>query len=255
MAYNTKDGFIGPHTQMAHLTITNSMSYGNSGQQWKWVTLPNSTTVFENNLTVGNCNAWSATLPGAWQSFSRTTGNPGAYLTVFCRAASDTFSFGSGANSSVLIANNTTITYGNTVFDLSCGTAGTCGTTPFVFKNNIILGYTTPEGYFPGGNGYMPGLYYLSDTSDSVISSYNFEYGVRNGDCGKGGTGIVCSDPLLIGEPVQGSVPPESSLFNFNFRPSSASPAIGAGAAISGITTDYNGAVRPGNPSIGALEP
>ena len=34
--YNTKDGFIGPHTWISTLTITNSTSIGNMGQNWKW---------------------------------------------------------------------------------------------------------------------------------------------------------------------------------------------------------------------------
>ena len=63
-SYNTKDGFIGPHTKIGRLTITNSQSYGNMGQQWKWGAMPNSTTVFENNITIGNCLRMTAPLPG-----------------------------------------------------------------------------------------------------------------------------------------------------------------------------------------------
>ncbi len=68
--YNTKDGFIGPHTRIANLKITNSRSVGNMGQQWKWGGAPDSTITFENNLAVGNCNRMSQQLPGASQNFA-----------------------------------------------------------------------------------------------------------------------------------------------------------------------------------------
>ena len=216
MMYNTKDGFIGPHTHVTTLLIENSVSIGNMGQQWKWGNTTNSTTTFINNLTVGNCNRMSAQLPGAPHTYNLVSGLPGAFLGEFCRASGDVFSFSSDANSTVLLANNTVVAYSNTVFDLNCNTADNCATTPFTFTNNILLGYSVPENWFPGGNGSAPGLFYLSDPTDAVVSTYNDEYGVRNGDCPTGGTGILCVDPALVNEPAQGSVPPESTLDVFN---------------------------------------
>ena len=252
--YNTKDGFIGPHTQITHLLIENSASIGNMGQQWKWNNTPYATTVFRNNLTVGNCLRMTQQLPGAPQSFALSSGLPGAYLSDYCRAAGDIFSFSSQNNSSVLIANNTVVGYSSTVFDLNCGpaggSAGNCGTTPFVFKDNLFLGYTNPN-YSPT-NVTAPGLYYYSDPSDVVTASNNIEYGIRNGDtCG--GTNI-CLDPLLINEPPLAWVN-ELELDNLSFHPSSSSPAVGAGVAVNGLTTDYYGVTRPNPPSIGAVEP
>ena len=55
----------------------------------------------------------------------------------------------------------------------------------------------------------------------------------------------VCSDPLLVGE---------SNINAINPGLTSGSPAIGAGLAISGITTDYNGSTRPNPPALGAFE-
>jgi hypothetical protein len=49
--------------------------------------------VFENNLIVGDCYRMSDQLPGAVQNFNVTTGLPGSYLSNYCRAAGDTFSF------------------------------------------------------------------------------------------------------------------------------------------------------------------
>jgi hypothetical protein len=246
--YNTKDGFIGPHTDIKTLSITNSVSIGNEGQQWKWTSEPNSTTVFTNNLTIGNCNRLTQPIPGQPSYFVE-------HLGAVCRAAGDVFSFSSNANSTVLFANNTTVTYQETVIDLNCVQAGLCGTTPYVFENNLFLGYTVPVNYFPGANGTQPGLYYLSDSSDVVTASHNLEYGLRNGNCPTSSGGFVCSDPLLVNEPAPGSIPPESILDNFDFLPTTSSPAIGAGIAIGNITTDFSAVARPSTPTLGALQP
>lgn len=251
-AYNTKDGFIGPHTLITKLTVTNSESYGNMGQQWKWGGTVGSTVIFENNLTVGNCMRMSQQLPGAPMNYNESTGQNGAYLSLFCRAAGDMFSFFSSANSTVLIANNTVVGYSETMFDLNCATVGTCGSTPYVFRNNLLLGYfdaslnpTYPQ---------VPGLFYYSDTSDVVTADHNLIHNMRLPSCP---TGNICSDPLLVSEPVL-NMTSESELDNFNFYPTSGSPVVGAGVSISGVPgllLDYYGVKRPVPPSIGAVEP
>jgi len=247
MLYNTKDGFIGPHTYIKTLLIEDSESIGNMGQQWKWTNTPNASTTFVNNLTVGNCNRMSAPMPGAPSNYNQ-------YLTLFCRAAGDVFSFSSNANSTVLLANNTVIAYSNTVFDMNCVVSDGCGTTPFVYTNNLILGYTVPANNFPGANGQAPGLFYFSDPTDAVVSSHNLEFGIRNGDvCG--GT-ILCSDPLLVSEPVQGSIPPESTLDALDFHPAAISPAVSAGRTYTGLlSNDYYGLPTTSPPIIGAVNP
>ena len=85
MAYNTKDAFIGPHTNIRNLTITNSQSFGNMGAQWKWNNTPGSTTNFVNNFTVGSCSRLSEAPPGAAHSFARSSKLGGAYLSDFCQ--------------------------------------------------------------------------------------------------------------------------------------------------------------------------
>jgi hypothetical protein len=253
LAYNTKDAAIGPHTLLKNLSVTNSMFVGNMGQQGKWGMQPNSSTVFTNNVFVGNCNRMSQQLPGAAQNFSINSGLPGSYLSNFCRAAGTVFDYFSDANSTVLFANNTFVTYSPTVFDFGCATGG-CGTSPYVMKNNIFLGYITSTSYYPN-SGEAPGLWYVDESSVSIASSYNIEYGLRNDDCSSGGIGIICADPLLVSEPAQGTIPPETTLDNFNFHPSTGSLAIGAGIAVPGLTTDYYGVTRPNPPSIGAVQP
>jgi len=64
-------------------------------------------------------------------------------------------------------------------------------------------------------------------------------------------------DPLFVNEPANSmttSISAETDLDNFNFTPSSSSPANGAGVTIPGLTTDFNGNTRPSPPSIGAIE-
>ena len=241
MAYNTKDGFIGPHSLIGYLKITNSEAYGNMGQQWKWGSSPGSTTIFENNLTVGDCRRMSEPLPGAPSGYNR-------HLSGFCRAAGDVFSFFTAANSTVLFANNTVVAYSATVFDLACQHAGACGSTPFTFTNNIFLGY-----YLKGAE--PPGLFYTEDRSVKVTASHNIEYGNRSGTGSSCRGDIICSDPKLTNEPPQQGWTNQTFLDNFNFHPTSGSPANGHGIAVSAVTTDYGGSARPNPPSIGAVEP
>jgi hypothetical protein len=239
MAYNTKDGFIGPHTVIAYLKVTNSESYGNMGQQWKWGTSPGSTTIFENNLTVGDCRRMAEPLPGSAPGYNR-------YLSGFCRAAGDVISFYAAPNSTVLFANNTVVAYSATVFDLGCQPAGACGSTPFKFTNNIFLGY-----YLKGAE--PPGLFYTEDRSVKVVSSHDIEFGNRSGTGCHGD--VICSDPRLVNEPQQQGWANQSFLDNFNFHPAGGSPAVGRGVAVNGVATDYYGNARTNPPSIGAVEP
>jgi len=44
---HTKDAFIGPHTNVKKLTITNSQSVWEHGAQWKWIKL-RGTGTFQN---------------------------------------------------------------------------------------------------------------------------------------------------------------------------------------------------------------
>ena len=246
--YNTKDGFIGPHTWTTTLTVTNSTSIGNMGQDWKWGgdAVP-STVTFTNNLTVGNCNRMSQPLPGAPANYNQ-------FLTGFCRASGMVAAAVIPSGSTWTIANNTWVMYQPTSFYLACptGVAGPCPST-VKFTNNIFLGYFNPAQ--PSFSGQAPALYYINDPSINLVDSHNVEFGLRNGDCSPiQGTGNICLDPQFVGEPAQAGFVSESTLDNFNFHLTGNSPAIGAGISIPGLTTDYDGVTRSATPSIGALE-
>ena len=254
MAYNTKDAFIGPHTNVKTLTITNSQSYGNMGAQWKWNNTPGATVTFENNLTLGTCARFSAAIPGATHTFDLSSGLPGAYLSDYCRAGGNTVAINSQQNSYVLFANNTFVDYIETVFLLSCGPQGNnangmCATTPFVFTNNIFLGYQL-------GANDPPGLFYIGDSSITVTQNNNIEYGNRaNHGTTCGTNGNSCADPMLMNEPAQQAWTDPTFLDNFNFHPMPSSPAIGAGTTYNRmLPTDYYGAARTIPPTIGAVQ-
>lgn len=227
--YNTKDGFIGPHTWVTNLTIKNSTAIGNMGQSWKWGGNSVPTTVsFTNNLTVGNCTRMSQPLPGAPANYNQ-------YLTGFCRAAGMMTAGVIPSGSTWTIANNTWVTYQPTSFYFACPgqVPGPCPST-INFTNNIFLGYFNPN-KFTGAN--PPALYYLSDVpSVHLVATNNVEYGMRNGDCpAVAGTGNLCGDPLLVGQPAgTGTSFTEAQLdgFNFNLDPKSPAIAMSAGGLL-----------------------
>jgi hypothetical protein len=241
--YNTKDGFIGPHTTVSHLTIINSESIGNMGQQWKWGGTPGSTTIFQNNLTVGNCQRMSEPIPGAPAGFNR-------HLSDFCRAAGDIFSFFSAPNSTVLFSNDTTVGYSATMFDLNCRPENSCKSTRYIFRNSVMLGFLNSK--YNTSNANVPGLFYISDNSDTVTADHNLYYNLRMNGCP--GTGSKCLDPMFVHEPDR-TIRNESELDSLDVHPRKGSPAIGTGTAVDNLTADFFGAKRPANPSLGAAEP
>lgn len=250
---NTKDGFMGPHTQIAKLTITNSIFGSNGGEQLKWGTSINATTTFLNNTVVGDCLRLYSPMPGSpytygYQMISPTP-NPGAYLSDQCRAAGDALSFSTQPGSSVLFANNTVVGYNQTILDLNCGVTGgvSCPDVKWFFENNIFLGYIL-------NGAQAPGLYYLAPgTNIKLTTNNNVEFGIRNGDvCGTNGN--QCVDPLLTNEPIQQSWTTYTFLDNFNFVPTPASPALLKGVSYVGmLTTDALGNAQSVPPVVGAV--
>jgi hypothetical protein len=245
--YNTKDGFIGPHTAIGTLTITNSASIGNMGQQWKWggTTSPNNTT-FTNNLTIGNCQRMSAALPGAPSNYNQ-------YLSGFCRAAGNVIASDISLGSTWLIANNTFVSNSPTLLDVACPPGISPCTSTVNWYNNIVLGYgNIPTVYGP----LVPAIFYNEDPSYITINtSNNIEYGTRNGACPSDGADPICTDPLFVNEPAQ-SVTAQSALDNFNFYPSISSPAILAGTTYAGLPSyDYYGVPTASPPVVGAVQP
>ena len=254
---NTKDGFIGPHVAIGTLTVTSSYWAGNMGQQLKWDQTPSGIGLFQNNLVVGNCSRMTAALPGAAQNFNVSTGLGGSYLSDFCRAGGSTFGVLTQPSAVMNYNGNTVVGAWDTIFAYDCGPEpggqGDCGSASLLWKDNNFLGYTH-------SGRSAPGLFYKTDSSVVFTSSYNNEYGISAGDtCGT--NHITCTSPLLVSQPSQPFPSTEAGLDVFNpktagnsFYPTSGSPLIGAGTAISGMTSDYYLVARPASPTLGGVE-
>src|SRR6201999_4136700 len=114
---------------------TNSQSYGNMGQQWKLG--PMQTVLFQDNLTIHNCNRMSQAITGAPSGYNE-------YLSLFCRAAGDGFAMTMIDGGTDTFQNNSYAGYGSTTYDFECNGAGTCDTASIVFENNLHIGYASP---------------------------------------------------------------------------------------------------------------
>ncbi len=136
-------------------------------------------------------------------------------------------------------------------------------------QDNLFLGYAdyTAQNYFGGGagGGTVIRLFCYTDCSsqpgtfvdaDWTARDHNLYYDFNNTDEGACSySNETCTtSPLLVAQPAGPIFYAENVLDNFNFNLALGSPAIGAGVAVSGLTTDYSGATRPNPPSEGALE-
>lgn len=240
--YNTQDGFDGLHqgddlTHNPHIHITNSWSEGNEGATFK--TGAGGDSSAENNVSIANCRflgtASNAPLnPAGWN----------ANLHDLCRAAGDEWSFSMKEGQTLTLANNTSVGYGTTMYDTGCK-SGSCPTTKIIFKNNINKGYPDAANF----NQLASGFYFETGIGSANITATNNLWSTMRTGCPDntltGETGLQCGDPLLAAE---------SNIDAINPHLMAGSPAIGAGVAVAGLSTDYAGNPRPAPPSIGAFE-
>ena len=246
--WNTQDGFDSLHlsddvTTSPSVHLYDSWSEGNEGQTFKLGAGSASSAI--NNVSISNCRVM-----GTASNFPLNPSGWDAGLSDFCRAAGDQWALQLNNGTAVTLENNTSVGYGTTMYDFECAYgAPNCATNgaTIVFVNNISKGYPDPGTgvqasgmYFGAGNPFA--------NAGSVMTN-NLWDTLQTG-CPASATAAyekkpVCSDPLLVGE---------SNINAINPGLTSGSPAIGAGLAISGITTDYNGSTRPNPPALGAFE-
>ncbi len=194
-------------------------------------------------------NTWG--IPGTINPLGPLGWNAG--LSDFCRASGDQWALQLNNGSTVVLENNTSLGYSATMYDFECASGGTCTTgTKVIFKNNLSFGYQDArDGQFANGLyfGDNPGP--VSDPFDNAGSSieYNSWYSMRANTCPQDPNetvGTLCNtSPLLVSQ---------SDINFIDANLTSSSPQRGAGIAISGITTDFNGNDRPNPPSIGAFD-
>lgn len=274
--YNTKDAFIGPHTQIVNLSITNSVSIGNMGAAWKWGGAPNATVLFQNNLTVTNCLRQTEILPGAAQNFNISTTLGGSYLSNFCRGGGAGFANVMRSGSTLKFYGSTVVGLGSIGYQVACGyySVGnvfnpetTCNTSTTSWIDNNLLGYTD------AGAGSPTALFCLLNTDGStctlssnsgiaLTNSFNNEYGWRSGTTDTCTGNITCVSPLLVNQPAETFPGTQTDFDVFNpfvsnnsFYPTGSSPLIGAGTTLAGLGADYYGTTRPSPPTIGGVEP
>ncbi len=164
--YNTKDGSIGPHTAIGAISYTNSIWYGNMGEDVKWDSGATGTVVFQNNLIVANCNRMSAPITGAPGTFN-------TYLADYCRADGAAFNIAWPLTGSIDIDHNTIVSASTNVsMDFGC--------------ENIITGISVGSS---GGTGYQVGdLLYIGGTSaNATVSSIGTGGVITGGTLTSGG--------------------------------------------------------------------
>jgi hypothetical protein len=247
--WNTQDGFDSLHlsddlTHSPSVNISDSWSEGNEGQTFKLGAGSASSAI--NNVSISNCR-----IMGTAGNFPLNPSGWDSGLSDFCRAAGDEWAFQLDNGTAITLENNTSVGYGTTMYDFECAYgAPNCGSNgaTVVFVNNISKGYPDPGNsdilasglYFGGGN--------LLANPGSVIT--NNLWNTMATGCPSSATAqyeknYVCADPLLSAESNINAITPTLT---------SASPAIGAGVAIIGMTTDFSDSTRPIPPAIGAFE-
>lgn len=169
---------------------------------------------------------------------------------TLCRAGGDGIAIAFDGLGSDILQNNTYVGYGATSYDMLCaGGWQTCAAANTVFENNINLGILNTT----YNTGQLPGLYNQQEDAAFNTVDHNSFYNFRNG-CPTLHTGDICpADPLFVNEPPL-TISNETTLDNFNFNITSASPAKFAGVHIPGLTTDNVGNPYANPPSMGALE-
>ena len=252
VSYNTQDGLDALHLTGvgSSMTITRTLSYGNMGQQIK---IGGQSGTAINNLIVTNCNALRMSIPGTPSGYNTK-------LSDFCRAADTGIFMATQDGATVHFDSNTVYSASATTVEIGCG--GTCqaGTDLIDFRDNIILGFlnNTANGYVGGGtNDYANPIYLGSDNPftdvGSVFDHNDIYHGKSTWTCPSTSylheTNDQCTDPGLTDETwypyAYGNMTPLSA----------ASPIVGNGITLPGVTLDYAGTTRPSPPAIGAEEP
>jgi hypothetical protein len=233
--YNTQDGLDLLHVSGSLISVTNSIAYGNMGQQWKMG--PMHSVVFQNNVTVHNCRRLSAGMPGASDGYNK-------HLSLFCRAAGDGIAFQVNDAGTYVFQNNSFVGYGATSYDIGC--RGSCTKANITFQNNLHIGYKDPVGGERAAVFYSEGL----PRNPFVARDHNIYYHMRS--C-PSGAAEYCVDPKIVNLPVWSG---EASLDGIDFHLTGASPARGTGVVVPGLTEDFDGVKRPTNSpnDIGAFQ-
>jgi hypothetical protein len=193
VSYNTQDGLDALHVSGAgsSMTVTDTLAYGNMGQQIK---VGGAAVSMTHDVIMGNCAAMKLPVPGFPPGFN-------AKLDLFCRAGDTAVLINVLPNTAAIYQYNTI--YTNGTIGLEVEYAGTpTGTETIKYDHNTFVG-------FPGGDGRYPmPIYSNTDlkmfTNSGASFSNNVTYHTRGGwRCPATSLHEVagsCSDPHLKDE-------------------------------------------------------
>lgn len=258
--YNTQDGLDLLHALLPGTTfsVTNSLSYGNMGQQFKLGI--GSDVVFRNNQQIGSCRRMAAAMTGTPTGYNQ-------FLSDFCRAGGTALAIYLSAHSTYKIQNNSMVG-GNIALELECSgpyggqTTGDCTGAKIYLQNNIMRGYAWTSSEHPLTTGVYMGNGATLGPIFSGVRDHNLFYNLKTGlqtDCPSSYTGESCADPKFVSAMTDAawtSDYDQTRWDGMDLRLQEDSPAINTGATIAAVTTDGRGVLRPQGVGydIGAVE-
>jgi hypothetical protein len=144
--YNTQDGLDALHLtgNGSSMTITNTLAYGNMGQQIK---VGGTRGVTTNNIIFTNCNAMREAIPGTPEGYNKR-------LSDFCRAADTGVVFTVGDGTTAVFSDNIIYSASSTAIEVV--PTGPCVTTTCLVRQqrNIFIGFrNNKENGYPNGTG------------------------------------------------------------------------------------------------------
>ena len=241
--YNTQDGLDLLHVgeiAPAIISVTNSMAYGNMGNQFKLG--PSNATTFVNNVAIGNCFRLRGAVPGRPRgAFPPNPSRFNEELTDYCRAAGDAVVVEVADTKPAVIQNNSFTAQFNIALDLICPGGFSCGKlTSVQLDNNLFLGF--PD--LSGGHRFITAVNQQGGANNFLTnppSSFKHNLLFRTSDVcpAMGAVGEICvKDPLLASE---------ANIDTVDFHLKASSPARSTGMILPSVTTDIAGTPRPKN--------
>jgi len=169
VSYNTQDGLDALHVSGSgsSLTVTNTLAYGNMGQQIK---VGGAAVSLTHNEIMGNCGAMSEAIPGFPPGFN-------ARLSPFCRAGNVTVLVNVLPSTTAIYQYNTMYSNGSIGLEVEYAETPT-GTETMRYDHNIFVG-------FPGSDGRKPTPIYSNTnlkmfTNPGASFSHNITYHSRD---------------------------------------------------------------------------
>jgi hypothetical protein len=269
--YNWQDGLDLLHSGAQSISVTNSQSYGNLGNQYKLGAALSWTMV--NDFFGTNCQRIAFPIGDMPPTAPQTA-------EQFCRAAATAMALQFDSYGTFTMQFNTIVGYGSTVFSYACSAGyDNCSTANTILQNNVVFANSSnvavSTSQYPAGS--IPEVFCAANipidfNCGATMSVYPANQGWATRDhnvfynmftCPSSlNAGEVCaasstnSPGLLTTPPYPLTAEPQEDPANvpFQWGPVFASTLRGAGVTISGVTTDMTGRTRTSPPDLGAVQ-